>query len=121
MQNIDRLFFGTAILLGLAGMAMGIEMGIRQDFTLTPVHAHINLLGWVSMALYGLAYRTGMVRRDRWAAVQYGLALAGSILMPAGLYFAIVQDNHAVIAAGSLLAFASLALFGINFLRTRAE
>ena len=35
---------------------MGLAMGITQNFTLHAVHAHINLLGWATMALAGLIY-----------------------------------------------------------------
>jgi cbb3-type cytochrome oxidase subunit 1 len=35
---------------------MGIAMGASQNFTLRPVHAHVNLLGWTTMALAGLIY-----------------------------------------------------------------
>jgi cbb3-type cytochrome oxidase subunit 1 len=38
-------------------MGLGVWMGKTENFTLSPVHAHINLLGWVSMLLYGLVYR----------------------------------------------------------------
>lgn len=121
MKHIDRLFFGSGILLGLVGMAMGIDMGIRQDFALTPVHAHLNLVGWLSLALYGLAYRTGIARCDVWATVHYGVAVAGAIVLPVGIYLAVTQNNPAVAIVGSLLTLASLLLFGVNFLRARAD
>ena len=35
----------------LIGMTMGIAMGATERFTLAPAHAHINLLGWVTLAL----------------------------------------------------------------------
>ena len=38
------------------GVVLGMTMGIIHDFTLTSVHAHINLLGWLSMAAFGLIY-----------------------------------------------------------------
>ena len=38
------------------GVSMGLAMGIMQDFALHPVHAHINLLGWATMALAGVIY-----------------------------------------------------------------
>ena len=50
--------------------ALGIAMAMRQDFTLAPAHAHLNLLGWVSMALYGLYYRGAAVIRPRLAWTQ---------------------------------------------------
>lgn len=38
------------------GVILGLVMGIIHDFRLTSVHAHLNLLGWVSMALFGVIY-----------------------------------------------------------------
>jgi len=38
------------------GSFMGLYMGIAERFTLHPVHAHLNLLGWASLALAGLIY-----------------------------------------------------------------
>jgi hypothetical protein len=40
----------------IIGIGMGIAMGASQNFTLRPVHAHVNLLGWTTMALAGLIY-----------------------------------------------------------------
>jgi hypothetical protein len=40
----------------IVGIGMGIAMGASQNFTLRPVHAHVNLLGWTTMALAGLIY-----------------------------------------------------------------
>lgn len=36
------------------GVILGVLMGASGDHSLFPLHAHINLLGWVSMALIGL-------------------------------------------------------------------
>lgn len=38
------------------GVVMGIAMGASQNFVLRPVHAHVNLLGWATLALSGLIY-----------------------------------------------------------------
>ena len=38
------------------GVSMGLYMGITHQFALHPVHAHLNLLGWASLALAGLIY-----------------------------------------------------------------
>jgi hypothetical protein len=54
---MTRSLFRTSVCLGLSGMIVGIVMGIRQDFTLVPVHAHLNLLGFVTMFLSALYYR----------------------------------------------------------------
>jgi cbb3-type cytochrome oxidase subunit 1 len=41
----------------VVGVAMGLYMAASHDHTLRPAHAHLNLLGWVSLALFGLFYR----------------------------------------------------------------
>jgi hypothetical protein len=41
----------------LLGVGLGIVMGITGDHHWFPLHAHINLLGWVSMALFALLIR----------------------------------------------------------------
>ena len=38
------------------GMCWGIAMAMSQNFALAPAHAHLNLLGWVTMAIYGTFY-----------------------------------------------------------------
>ncbi|MEN3376701.1 MAG: hypothetical protein V7604_2056, partial [Hyphomicrobiales bacterium] len=40
-----NVLFRVSVTLALVGMAAGIVMGIRQDFSLAPAHAHLNLLG----------------------------------------------------------------------------
>lgn len=35
---------------------MGLTMEIIQDHRLSGAHAHINLVGWASMAIFGLIY-----------------------------------------------------------------
>lgn len=49
-------FFKVAAVYFVIAIILGIVMGIAHDFTLTSVHAHLNLLGWVSMALFGTIY-----------------------------------------------------------------
>ena len=51
MANIDRWFLRIAVIYALVAMFLGITMGIREDFTQASTHAHLNLVGWVSMAL----------------------------------------------------------------------
>lgn len=41
----------------VVGVWLGIYMGASGDRSLYPVHAHLNLLGWVSMALFGILFR----------------------------------------------------------------
>ena len=57
MNNMSNWFLRLAVLYLAIGVALGIGMAAHHDFSLHPVHAHLNLLGWVSLALFGLFYR----------------------------------------------------------------
>lgn len=120
MNNVDRRFFGLAILAALIGMSVGIVMAARGDFSLAPIHAHINLVGWASLALFGLGYRSGFAKNDQWAAVHFWVALVGILVFPVGIYFALMRQIEVGAMAGALLVLASMILFAINFLRARA-
>lgn len=119
MRHIDRYFVGTGIILAIAGMILGLVMGMRQDFTLAPVHAHINLVGWVTLLLFGLAYRAGFARNDGWAVVHYVVAAVGAVIFPIGIYFSMVDQQEVVVGIGGLLTFVSMLLFLVNYLRGR--
>ena len=38
------------------GVILGLYMSIAHSYVLSSVHVHINLLGWVSLALAGIIY-----------------------------------------------------------------
>ena len=57
MNTLSNNFLRLAIVFALVGVALGYGMGASEDHRLASAHAHINLLGWVSMFLYGLFYR----------------------------------------------------------------
>lgn len=116
---IERYFLMTGAILAVIGMCLGIVMGIREDFTLVAIHAHINLVGWASLALFGLAYATGLARKDRWAVLQYWIATAGAVIMPVGIYFAIMDQQQLLVIVGSLLTLGSMLLFIANVWRAR--
>lgn len=113
-MKVSYFCFAAAACAGLVGMCLGIVMGITQDFTLSPAHAHLNLLGWVTMALYGL-YHRGVVRsRQRLAWTQVGMAAVGFPLMSGGLgvYLGMGMEGAVpFVVAGSLLCVGSMLLF----------
>lgn len=56
MPRVSKAFFLCAVLYGIVGMSLGMYMGASDNHTLMPVHAHVNLLGWVSLAIMGGFY-----------------------------------------------------------------
>jgi len=121
MTNIAQRFITIAIIYAIVGMAHGIEMGISGDHSNSPMHAHINLVGWASLALYGLIYRAFPAMAAGWLAVaHFWLANIGALLMAIGLYLLFTNQIEAVLIAGSLLTFLAAIVFFANFV-TRSD
>ena len=114
-MNLAHLCLRTAVVLGFIGFSMGFGMGVSQDFSLAPAHAHMNLLGWVSFFLYGAFYflipqaAIGMLPR-----IHYIMASVGTIVMVggiAGIYLGYGATFDAVAIVGSISVYASFILF----------
>lgn len=56
-MNVSAWWLKLAVLYLIAGVGLGLFMAASHDHSMFPVHAHLNLLGWVSMALFGCFYR----------------------------------------------------------------
>ncbi|MGH6951845.1 MAG: hypothetical protein ACREH4_13310 [Vitreimonas sp.] len=117
-MRYDLIFITAALLCLLGGEMLGIWMGVAHDFTFAPVHAHLNLLGWVTLAAYGLMHRAypGLAA-SRLARAQCALAIASSVAMPAGIAHAMVAQNPIVAIVAGLGVFAATLAFLAMFLR----
>jgi hypothetical protein len=56
-MNISRGFMVMGAVYLVVGILFGAYMGGSGDHTLAPVHAHINLLGFTLMTVFGVGYR----------------------------------------------------------------
>jgi hypothetical protein len=118
---IGSLMMCVSVVVLLLGMFAGIAMGILQNFTLAPAHAHLNLIGGVLLFLFGLYYRlVPAAGTTTLATVQGWLHIAGSILFPAGVAVVLTKGPSFEIApvAGSLMVVAAMALFALIVFRT---
>lgn len=50
-------FLKIAVIYLFVGALLGGYMGATENFALAPVHAHVALLGWASLAIAGLIYQ----------------------------------------------------------------
>ena len=96
-MSLSIKFFLTASLWGVIGMSLGIIMGAKQDFSLAPVHAHINLLGWVSLAIYGTVFRLYPVMSEGKLPVWvFYLANVGLLIMAPSLAMVLKNNTGAL-------------------------
>jgi cbb3-type cytochrome oxidase subunit 1 len=121
MTRVSDRFLQLAVVAALTGMALGIGMAVTQNFQFQSVHAHINLLGWVSMTLYGLFYRAVPKATDgQLPAVHFWLTAVSFVAMAALL----TAEKAGVEAVGPVLGIAavgmwlSMALFAVIVFRS---
>ncbi|QGY00378.1 hypothetical protein EI983_10620 [Roseovarius faecimaris] len=120
MTGLAFRFFATAIVLLTAGMLWGIQMGITQDHTLSPAHAHLNLAGGVLMALFGIFYHlVPAAAASVLGKVHYLVALVGAILFAIGIAIHHSGGTELFAILGSLVTLGSMLIFLATMLRTR--
>ena len=122
MPRVSAAFFAIGVLYVLAGMAWGMHMGEANDFTMAPAHAHLNLLGWVTMALYGTFYaltRDTMSSRLAWANLI--VSALGVLVMIPGLALYLGSSNDQkyipIIVVGEVLTVLGMLIFGASVAR----
>jgi hypothetical protein len=119
---MTSLMFRTSVCLGLIGTSLGLFMGIRQDFTLVPVHAHLNLIGFVTLFLSAVYYRVvPEAAHDRLARYHAAVSVAGAVLFPVGIAGVLLGGHDrfgAVVAAGAIIVLLGKILFAAIVFRT---
>ena len=123
MPQLSVWYFRTAILFLIAGICLGLYMSITHQFEATGAHAHINLLGWVTMAIFGIYYALNPLQAaSRIATIQYMLYTIGILVMAPAL-FLMLTGNPAlepVVAVSSLVTFAGVLLFAVILFTRKA-
>src|SRR5579872_2989562 len=108
------LSFRAAVAAALAGMVWGMQMGISGDHSAFPAHAHFNLLGWVSLFLFGIYYHLHPeLDRTRLASIQVWFWIAATLVLTAGVTLISLGQpgGEPIAAAGSLATIAAMLLF----------
>src|SRR3954447_14002115 len=114
-------FIKIAVLYLALGVSLGLFMGITQKFSFTPVHAHLNLLGWASLALAGLVYHAyPQAAETRLATIHFWMHNVG--LPPLMISLALMLAGNAamepVVGICSLVVASGILVFVVNIWRT---
>jgi hypothetical protein len=120
MQRLPFYFIGLATVFALIGMGYGMYMAGSEDHTLAGAHAHNNLLGWVTMALYGLYYAAVPAAVTRLATIHFSITVLANIVFPFGIGMAIVGQTPALAAIGGALQIIAMLIFAYTVWRYRA-
>lgn len=116
-------YFRVAVLYGVIGMAWGIHMAISGNHATYPAHAHLLLLGWVSMALYGVVFRL-CPRAGEGALARFHIWIAngGLLIMTPGV--AMIHSGNAagdpLAGIGAILTILAMLIFAYRVWRGTA-
>ena len=108
--------FRIAALFGLIGVVIGSMMSGDQNYAYKPIHAHVTLVGWLSVFAWGIFYYTVPVTKVILVKVQAIFGIIGAIGLTAGMYFYNFYDEtwamvfFIVVGTVLLLAFALFVL-----------
>ncbi len=121
MRGVAFWFLLVAALCALLGMVSGVVMAAAQDHSLSPAHAHLNLLGWVSMAIFGFYYHLVPEASARpLARLHLCLSITATILFTPGIILAIRGQTEVLAQVGALLTIASMLVFLVTVARHRS-
>lgn len=112
-------FLKIAVVYLFFGALLGFGMGISGKFTLMPVHAHLVLLGWASLALAGLVYHHyPTASATRLASWHFWLHNLGLPAFMAGLALVLTGTDVALplTIGGASAVMIGLGLFALNVL-----
>lgn len=125
MEKVIVWYLRMSVIYFIAGAVLGFFMTVRPDVSgyYASSHAHLNLLGFMSMMIYGVGYHilprfSGRnIYSQKIMHVQFWLANAGLIGMAAAWP---LQAGQLLILA-SLVSFTAVILFAFNILKTVKE
>lgn len=116
MPSISHLYFRTAIVFLILGVLVGLQMAMTQDHSVVGAHAHINLLGWVTSAIFGGYYALNPAKaQGRLPVIQYWIYAPSVAVLSVALYF-MLRGNMAlepVVAISSLVVLLGIVLFAV--------
>jgi hypothetical protein len=118
MRDVAFAFFAAAAFSVFGGMVWGIQMAISGNHLLAPAHAHLNLVGWATLALYGVYYRlTPLANVARLARVHAGMAILGVVVLVAGIALVRSGGPSTLAALGATLSVMSAGVFLVTVFR----
>jgi hypothetical protein len=116
-NNLSNWYFRIALVWILVGVVLGNVMGKTGDHSMFPLHAHINLLGWVCMSIFAFFYRLWpAAAATKLARIQFWVYVPAHVVQMVALYM-LLRGNpgiEPVLGIASVVVGLAFLLFAIN-------
>jgi len=117
-MRFDIWYIAIALLMLFAGEIFGEWMASNRDHSLALVHAHLNVVGWASFALFGLIHHAfPVLASSRLAMAQFLIATFSTVFFIAGLWVVWAVGNPLGAILGSYALMLATALFTVMFFK----
>jgi len=118
-----------AAIFGIIGTFIGSKMSGNMDYSLRPIHAHILLVGWLSVFAWGIFYKVYTIKYKRLVPIHSILGMLGALGLTVGMWMYNLNPFNLnetfvmvfFIVGGSLLFLAFLLFVPITFLINKQE
>lgn len=95
-------------------------MSMTHNYDARPAHAHFNLLGWVTMAIFGLYYALQPAKAaSKLARLQFSIYTLGCLVLLPSLYLLVIGNPamEPLAATGAMISFLGVILFAVVVFR----
>lgn len=93
-------------------MLWGIQISSSGDHKLSLAHAHLNLVGRVTLAMFGAYYHLVPAAAETMLAqIHLAVAVLGVIAIVPGIVLAITDQGEMLAVVGSILTMISMVIF----------
>lgn len=118
MNRLDKAYFYIAFIWLIVGMVLGIWLGATEQPSYSNSHAHLNLLGFVISAIFGLAYKSyptmtkSSLAKPQFVIYQLGIAtlILGKFLIDGG-------TRTPLLEIGSIVSILGVLIFALIFVK----
>ncbi|GAA0305035.1 hypothetical protein GGQ92_002127 [Gracilibacillus halotolerans] len=91
MSNYSTLLLRFAAFFGLLGAILGAHMAGTGSYAFRPVHAHVLVVGWLSLYAWAVYYKVFQTKKSTLATVQVWSAVIGTVGLTLGMWLYMVR------------------------------
>lgn len=81
----------VAAIFGIIGAYLGSHMAGAGSYAFRPIHAHILVVGWLSVFSWGVFYKLYQIKYPKLVMIHGWTAILGAIGLTAGMWFQFMQ------------------------------
>jgi cbb3-type cytochrome oxidase subunit 1 len=117
---MGKTLLKISVVYFMLAISLGLYMSFSKTFDLSTVHVHLNLVGWVSLALIGLFYHHyPSLEESSWAKGHFWFHNIGLPVMMISIAIAILGGPEIFFlfaTIGGLMVLLGVLFFGFNVL-----